>query len=239
MASEKAANLAETTLASGYTSGGASISVTSATGFPTTGVFRVRLGNASRTTYRVDSVSGTTFTGGAEANDANAASSDTVIQVASRQTFERLIQRPETGEARGIAGVSGADFYGPMWKIGDPTVPAWAWVNQGGSTIADANGISFLDIPNATTNVRSRVISASGTPYTVTALLRARFAGSISTQYGGLVFRESGARGFISGTSRAIAPQATSSRSDTSYSALRAVNTMPVRARAAISTAPG
>ena len=109
MASEKAANLAETTLASGYTSGGASISVTSASGFPTTGTFRVRLGNASRTTYRVDSVSGTTFTGGAEANDANAASSDTVIQVASRQTFERLIQSPDTGAINAPSGVSGAD----------------------------------------------------------------------------------------------------------------------------------
>src|SRR6185436_11731147 len=158
-----------------YTSGGSSISVTSATGFPTTGVFRVRLGNVGKTIWRVDSVSGTTFTGAAEANDANAASSDTVIQVASRQTFERLIQSPTAGEARGISGVSGADYYGPIWKLGDPTTPSWAWVNQGSSTITSTNGIEHLEIPSATTNIRSRVITAPATPYTITGLFRGRY----------------------------------------------------------------
>lgn len=226
MAVEKFANLpGPTTLASSYTSGGSSISVTSATGFPTTGVFRVRLGNAGKTIYRVDSVSGTTFTGGAEANDANAAGGDSVRIVASRQVAERWVQSPTAGEARGIAGVSGADFYGPMWKLGDPTVPSWAWVNQGGSTIADANGISFLDIPNATTNIRSRVISAPATPYTITALLRARYVGALSTQYGGLVFRESSTGKlyiwYVAGNG---ALQAVKFTNDTTFSAVGAVN---------------
>ena len=55
---ELARNLAETTLASGYTAGAGSISVASAAGFPTTGTFRVRLGNAGtcpvRTSGKLD-----------------------------------------------------------------------------------------------------------------------------------------------------------------------------------------
>lgn len=227
MASEKFANLAETTLASGYTSGGASIAVTSATGFPTTGVFRVRLDNANKTIYRVDSVSGTTFTGGAEANDGNASGGARVVQVISRQGLERLIQRPETGEARGLAGVSGADFFGPMWKLSDPTGLAWSWVNQGGSTIADANGISYLTIPSASTSIRSRVITAPGTPYTITALLRARYIqpAVVNSQYGGLVFRESGtSKLYIWYCASHTALQAVKFTNDTTFSAVGPVN---------------
>jgi hypothetical protein len=228
MPSEKFANLAETTLASGYTSGGASIAVTSASGFPTTGVFRVRLDNANKTIYRVDSVSGTTFTGGAEANDGNANNGAAVVQVISRQALERLIQSPETGAARGLAGVSGADFYGPLWKLGDPTGLAWSWVNQGGSVITDANGISHLEIPSASTSVRSRVLTAPSTPYTITALLRTRtrIALTAGTQYGGLVFRESStAKLYIFYANANSTLQAVKFTNDTTFGSVGVVNT--------------
>lgn len=190
MASEKVANLAETTLASGYTSGGASITVTSATGFPTAGVFRVRLGNASRTTYRVDSVSGTTFTGGAEANDANAASSDTVVQIASRQTFERLLQSPETGAIHAPSGVSAADFYGPLWKMVPVIGADFAWVNQGTASVTDANGISYLSAPTSTTNVRLRQKTQPATPFTITAAVIVNQSTANNSECG-LMLRES------------------------------------------------
>jgi len=172
MPSEKVANLAETTLASSYTSGGSSISVVSAAGFPTTGVFRVRLGNAGKTIFRVDSVSGTTFTGGAEANDANASAGDTVVCVATRGGFERLLQSPDAGGLHAPSGVDGADLYGPLWKLKPLDQSGWAWVNQGGATVTQANGLVRLLAPtNGATNLRVRKVAAPSQPYTITAML--------------------------------------------------------------------
>src|SRR5690348_7784839 len=141
MSAEVFANLAETTLGAGYTSGGSSITVASASGFPSTGVFRVRLGNAGKTIYRVDSVSGTTFTGGAEANDANATTGDTVVLVATKAVAERFVQSPESGAIDLISGAAGVDAYGPVWKIVRPDTLSWSWQNQGGASVVDANGI--------------------------------------------------------------------------------------------------
>jgi hypothetical protein len=171
MAPEKFANLAETTLASSYTSGTTTLSVVSASGFPTVGVFRVRLGNAGKTIWRVDSVSGTTFTGAAEANDANATSGDAVKIVASKAVAERFVQSPESGEARLISGVSAADFYGPSHKLTALDQSGWAWVNQGGFSVTQASGIVYLAGPGsgAGNNVKLRSVAAPSTPYTITA----------------------------------------------------------------------
>ena len=197
MSSEKFANLAETTLASGYTSGGGSISVTSASGFPTAGVFRVRLGNAGKTIFRVDSVSGTTFTGGAEANDANASAGDTVINVGTRAVGERFLQSPETGEANAPSGVSGADDYWPNWKVKRLDQSGWSWVNQGAASVDQQKGMVQLLSPAsvAGTSVRARVTTAPGTPYTIEMGLVPYFptAGSVSNLAAiGIAFRESG-----------------------------------------------
>lgn len=192
MASEKFANLAETTLAAGYASGALTLSVASAAGFPTVGVFRVRLGNAGKTIWRVDSVAGTTFTGAAEANDANANGGDTVVLTATRAVAERFLQSPDLGGIDAPSGVNAADFWGPVWKIGRPDVQSWAWQNQGTSTVVDANGVSYLTVPNGTTSIHSRLIAAPGTPYTITALVRSDYTVSATTQFAGLVFRESG-----------------------------------------------
>lgn len=189
MPAELFRNLAETTLASSYTSGGSSISVVSATGFPTAGVFRVRLGNAGKTIFRVDSVSGTTFTGAAEANDANASSGDSVKIVASRAVAERFLQSPEAGNIDAPSGISAADFYGPVWKL-TPIVGAdWAWRNQGSATVVDANGISFLACPGQTQNMRARMKNISVLTYT--ALLIPWLSNAASGEVG-IGFLESG-----------------------------------------------
>jgi hypothetical protein len=71
------------TLASNYTIGSGSISVSSATGAPTTGTFSLTILNASTGAviliFRVTSVSGTTFSGAAEGTDTNAPSGSIVV----------------------------------------------------------------------------------------------------------------------------------------------------------------
>ena len=192
MASEKFANLAETTLSAGYTAGAGSISVTSAAGFPATGVFRVRLGNAGKTIFRVDSVAGTTFTGAAEANDANANNGDSVVICATKSVAERLVQSPEAGESRLISGVAGADFYGPIYKLKPLDQSGWSWVNQGGATVTQANGVVYMTGPTqAGRNSRLRVTAAPATPYTVTALLVSALP-AVNFTWAGLAWRESG-----------------------------------------------
>jgi len=80
---EQLKNLSSTTLASSYTAGAGSISVTSAASFPTGGTFSVTIldqtTGAVKLIFRVTSVSGTTFTGAAEGSDANASSGDIVV----------------------------------------------------------------------------------------------------------------------------------------------------------------
>lgn len=166
MASEKFANLAETTLSAGYTAAAGSISVTSASGFPTVGVFRVRLGNASRTIFRVDSVSGTTFTGAAEEFDANANSGDAVKIVGSRAVAERWLQSPEASSIVSPSGVSAADTYGPIWKLTAFDQSAWSWINQGSATVVQSGGVVYLSSTSAAgENSRIRQFTAPSTPY--------------------------------------------------------------------------
>lgn len=166
---EQTANRASTTLAAGYTAGAASISVTSAADFPTAGSFRVKLGNAQGTLLRVTAVSGTTFSVVAEAFDANASGGDTVDAVITAGAVDDL--EPRRGDGLDQSGFS--------------------WVNQGGASVNQAEGIVGLRIPNQTTNIRARVKSAPSTPWTV----KARFTVlqyTADAQYGGLVLRESG-----------------------------------------------
>lgn len=226
MPAEKFANLAETTLSAGYTAGAGSISVTSAAGFPTVGVFRVRLGNTGKTIFRVDSVSGTTFTGAAEANDANANSGDTAILAASKAVAERFVQSPEAGDIALLSGAAAVDRYGPLNKLGDPTLPSWAWQNQGGASVVQANGIVFLSLPNTAVNIRSRLIAAPATPYSMTALLRARYTSvAANAQFCGLIFRESGtSKLYIYGIQNGGSIQAIKYTNDTTFSAVGAVN---------------
>jgi hypothetical protein len=184
MAVEVFRNLAETTLASGYTSGGASITVTSASGFPSTGTFRVRLGNAGKTLYRVDSVSGSVFTGGAEEFDANASAGNTVHLAGTRGAAERWLQSPEAGYPTARSGVSGADRSGPISKLVPLSQSSWTWFNQGSAVVTEGSDLVNLESPTfGSTNIRGRLQgSYPSPPFTLIVLVRPKFqvAGSAS-----------------------------------------------------------
>ena len=152
MAFEKFANLAETTLSAGYTAGAGSISVTSAAGFPTAGVFRVRLGNAGKTIFRVDSVSGTTFTGAAEANDANAANGDSATCVLSAGAMGQLVIPLFT---------SGADAP----TTGTTAETLYTFTMPGGTLAVDGEAIRILAAFSfaANANNKSIVVNFGGT----------------------------------------------------------------------------
>lgn len=197
--SEKFANLAESTLASPYTAADPSITVASAALFPTTGVFRVALGNLTRTIFRVDSVAGTVFTGTAEAFDGNAATGNTVIQVGSRGTAERLLQSPESGEARAPSGISAVDFYGPLYKLAALDQSGFAWINQGPAVLVQANGIVFIrsDGSGAASDVHIRKKAEPTPPFTVTACIITKPADGADGDGSGanwlaIIFRDSG-----------------------------------------------
>lgn len=159
------------------------LEVADATGMPATGNFRIRVGNVAGSILRVTARAGTTLTVDVEQDDGNAAIGDTVRLVNTAAAMEAL-------KADAIAGSGGGGGF-PWWPtIVDPTLPAWAWQNQGGAAVVQANGIVFLSVPSSTTSIRSRLISAVATPWTITTLLRPRHV-SATQQYGGLVLRES------------------------------------------------
>jgi hypothetical protein len=177
------------TLTATYTAGGSTLTVSSAAQFDiTTGIYRVAIGNAAKTVWRVDSVSGSVLTGTAESNDGNAAIGDTVIIVNSRQVGERFIQSPAAGEMLAPSGVSGGDFYG-LRRRGRPALAGGTWENQGGSTIVVANGVEIFK--PAVTGTRMLLVSTPGTPFIIEFEV---FPGLVSGGSGtniGVCFRES------------------------------------------------
>lgn len=196
--SEKIRNLAETTLASGYTAGSGSLSVTSAGDFPTDGDFTVRLDNVSQTILRVSAVSGTTFTVTAEENDGNASAGDAVILATSRTQGERYLQRPLTGQARSPYGADGALFLGPFQNpVTALSQSSWSWVNQGSFAYSESAGFVHITGPAAAgTNIRGRFKTAPSVPYTIEMgvihMFHASTSGPSQLQFLGLAFRESG-----------------------------------------------
>lgn len=180
MASEKFSNLGETTLAAGYTSGGTTLSVAAAGSFPSVGVFRVRLGNANRTIWRVDSVSGTTFTGAAEANDGNANSGDAVKIVASKSVAERFTQAPEPNESILVSGANAVDEYFTfLTKTKRLDQSGWTWLQQGSAAVNQANGLVRITGHSAAgTQIRGRYFAYPTAPFTIIAGFRPTFPGA-------------------------------------------------------------
>ena len=194
--SEKFSNLGESTVDSSYTSGATSLVVADASTFPTDGIFRVRIDNPSETIWRVDSVSGDTFTGAAEENDGNASVGVDVVQVGTKAQQERHLQSPLDGAMGFPTGLLGADRGGPGWKLIPLDQSSWSWVNQGGFSVTQGGGVVYLDGPAAAgTNLRCRVKTAPSAPYVIEAGVMCWFgtASSLtSLMAAGLVFRESG-----------------------------------------------
>ena len=178
------------TLTAGYTSGGNTLTVSSAAQFDITpATYRVAIGNPSKTIWRVDSISGSVLTGAAEANDGNASIGDTVIVVSSRAEAERMVQSPNTSEIYGPTGVNGLGRTGPLRSVTYPVTASFAWGNQGAAAIDTTFGFTRLTCPSTTTNIRRRSKTPPATPYIVTAQMQIKDSGS-SSRYGGLYFRE-------------------------------------------------
>jgi hypothetical protein len=201
MATEQFANLYSTTLASSYTAGAGSISVTSATGAPTTGTFTLVIRDSSTKAvillFRVTSVSGTTFTGAAEGADTNAASSSlvdgTMVTVASLAQMRADISQYDTYANLPSSGMLKGDVYrcsdsiydfwysGAVWipfvrgAIGSaaviPPSGSWSWDNQGSATIDYSKGYGYLVAPTQGLDLRLQYRTAPSTPYTIDVLI--------------------------------------------------------------------
>jgi hypothetical protein len=173
-------------VAAPYVAASGTLVVTSDTGMPLTGTFRLRLGNLAGTILRVDSRAGTTLTVTVDEDDGNAAVGDSVSLVV---TAEALLQL----KADAIAGAGGgADALYVLPADFDPT--AWTWANQGSATITKVGRFSRLFSPTAGgENNRSLVTAAPATPYTFASLMAPNAMFPAAGQaWSGLTLKESG-----------------------------------------------
>jgi hypothetical protein len=192
MAIEQFANNARTTLASGMDGSQTTLSVTSATGFPSVGQFRIIIENEI---LLVTGVSGTTFTVTRGAESTSAASHSSGVSVTHIITKGSLDKRVEdeclvdTFANRPTAGKAGRLFLpsdgnvlyrdtGAEWRglcLGHymkspPVLSNWAWINQGTATAVDEAGtIRLTAIANNGLDAKILKKSAPSTPYTITA----------------------------------------------------------------------
>jgi hypothetical protein len=199
MTTEKFANLAEGNLATAYAGGGGSISLISASGFPSTGNFRVRLGNGFKTLLKVTAVAGTTFTVSVEANDGAAPAGTAVVLVNTAGAEDaRKADQVQLATYAGIpvtekAGIliltsdgvvivrdngAGLDYFGPLTKVIPLDQSAWTWFNQGAAIVNQQGGLVYLQAPAGVggTNLRGRLRgSYPATPFTLTVGVRPQF----------------------------------------------------------------
>ncbi len=165
---EKLVNSAETTLNGAITNVQTTITVTSATAFPTDGNFRIIVNNAE--IMLVTAVSGAVFTvtRGIEGTSAIAASNlDTVKGVFTSGSIDRYMadRIGLYGEKPAIGSFT--DGSGNILEASD-----FSWFNQGTASITTLdNGIIRLDTPIHTSGTIVRGLQRTGpsTPYTITA----------------------------------------------------------------------
>jgi len=219
---EQLNNLASTTLASGYTAGAGSISVTSATGFPSGGTFTLTIRDSTtkavKLLFRVTSVAGTTFTGASEGADANASAGDlvdgTIISVAALQQLRKDADQLSTYAGRLAASLAGnlqlysdgmvlcrdsgstLDPFGPVNAFTDPNIPSWSWLRQNSGVVTPAGGGIYLSIDpaHADSSLISRIATVAPTaPYSLTAAFVFMAANTGSqNQTVGIFLRDSG-----------------------------------------------
>lgn len=191
---EQLANDALTTLASAIGASDTSLTVASATGFPTTGNFRIRIDNEI---LLVTAVAGTTFTVNRGQEGTTAAPHSAGATVAQVLTVEGLTQwrrdgwdlghvkntvanrpaaiypgrlfLPTNGFAVYRDTGSAWDAWGPVFPLSPPDLNSFTWVNQGSATATNTNGgILLTDPATATTNIRILKRPAPATPYKIT-----------------------------------------------------------------------
>lgn len=213
MATEKLNNRAQTTLNGGVNNSTTTVAVTSATGFPTTGNFRILVDSEI---MLVTSVSGNNFTvtraqeGTTGAVHADLATCSHVITAASMPLLNHLA---DANANRPAAGVAGRMFMptdgGYLWRDNGSAWDCWAygigpftppvstftnWMNQGtnGSVVTDDNTLTLVctGAQVASENLIGRYDAAPATPYTMTLVCVPRIGTGNNGNFG-IFFRDS------------------------------------------------
>lgn len=215
MATEKYANLAETTVAAGgYTAGSGVLNVAStALPFPQNPNFRVRLKNSAKTLLKVTAiVSGTQWSVTAEENDGGAALGDVVKEVITAGALDEIrkdICQTGTQAARPAAEKAGILYlpsngryiwrdtglawapWGPIWPMTEPVSGDYTWTNQGTASIDTSHGgVDLIAPATAGISLRIRKKAAPAAPYTITAAFMLTVPINTGSG-GGLLWRES------------------------------------------------
>lgn len=199
--------------ATGINASDTTITVDDATGLPTTGFFRIKMGTEI---IICDGRSGNDLnavTRGAEGTTAASHSDNTeVFCVLTAEGLERfLLDHRGTPFTQETTWADGHGPPAPLNRMLDEanaalTVSSFTWVNQGSATATDSNGGVVMTIPDeANHNLRGLVITAPTTPYQFTVKANVIAPGSPmggnSTHFG-LWFRESSTGKLITLSSR-------------------------------------
>lgn len=199
---EEFGNFAQTTLASGISSGSSTVSLTDASKFPLSGTFHLLIDD--EILFVTD---GSTYpypvSRGREGTTADSHSSGATVTLSV--TVEALDNFREDACESGIyasapaspihggriwlstdslfhvlddetdGGGSGNVFtYGPLRKLTLPDLASYSWVNQGSAFSDDSNGALVLGIANGSNadNLRMLVKNIPATPFSITACIR-------------------------------------------------------------------
>ncbi len=212
---ERFANGGLSSLSAGIDNDDRWLTVGSAAGFPAEGNFRIIVDTEIMLVARVLGNSFLVVRGqegtSAASHDAGAAVYHvlTAGALAARDSDQAVVGTVANRDAAGQAGRLYVPMEGfaaqdtgagwdlmPYWRFTPPPasdVP-WAWVNQGGASIADNKGMTVLTAPTgAANNLRLRVKSAPATPYRITVAMIAQDPPMTSSYCGewGVCWRDS------------------------------------------------
>lgn len=183
MSVEQYANGASTTISEDLDASETGVDVTSTTGFPTTGNFRVLVGSELMI---VTAVSGSTFTvvRGAEGTTAAThTNGDAITHILTKDSHRAIFSQ-----------IWGAGFRQAIQGS------SFAWINQGSATSTDtAYGVSLYCPAGSGENIRLLKMTAPTPPYTLTAVLSFIMFNASSANFG-LMWRSSG-NGYLTGFS--------------------------------------
>jgi hypothetical protein len=212
---EKFSNNASTTLNGAINNSVTSLVVTSASGFPTGGNFRIRIDDEI---IKVTAVSSTTFTIARGQENTTAASHSNLATVTHILTSEAIDQlKADLVQSDTIANESTTDQktghlylptdgmsldrfdgsafkrFGPFYPLRSPLSTGWTAVNQTSGGLATTNGVLYANVANQTgsNNINSYVKTIPSAPYTITLGVMPLFPQDGSFPTVGMVLRNS------------------------------------------------
>lgn len=213
MAVELVTNNASSSLNGAINNSVTSLVVASASGFPSTGNFRILIDSEI---LLVTAVAGTTFTvtrgveGTSAASHIDTSAVTHILTAAGLKAFRGDALLSGVYASLPSPGTSGRlylptdgpyllrdngsawDAFGPVQKLYVPDSSLFSWINQGGASVSTTGGPIVLNVPaSGAKNNRVRVKSAPATPYTITARIQGVAFPSDYWNFG-LLFRESG-----------------------------------------------